>query len=412
MEIGEAHPRILLIIGGSIAAYKSLELIRLLRAAGYTVQGVLTKGGAEFITPLSVSALTGTPTYTDLFSLKDETEMGHIRLARDCDLILIAPASADLLANMACGKAEDLPTAVLLARDIDGPACLAAPAMNVRMWEHPATQRNLSQLQADGVEIIEPDSGAMACGEYGAGRMAQPEQIMHQVQAALQPDQKLAGKHIIVTAGATQEKLDPVRYLSNDSSGKQGIAIADACRQLGASVTCIHGALQVPVPAGIDAVPTLSAEEMLAAVEQALPADAAICAAAVSDWYLPDIPEQKQKKQDGETSWQLTLQQTPDILHHLANHPRYRPSLVVGFAAETGDALAKARQKHQRKGCDWLLVNDVSGGAVFGADDTRLWYMDAHHTQDWGVLPKHAAAKRLAGQLADYWMTKTGDTPS
>ncbi len=394
--------RILLVISGSIAAYKSLELIRLLRGERYEVSAILTKGGSEFITPLSVSSLTGTDTYTDLFSLKDEVEMGHIQLSRQHDLIVVAPASADLMASMAHGHAGDLASATLLAADTP---VMVAPAMNHRMWDHPATQRNIAQLEQDGITLIAPGIGEQACGEEGAGRMAEPEIILAAIRNALQTNthKPLQGKHAVVTSGPTQEPIDPVRYIGNRSSGKQGHAIASALLEAGADVTLITGPVHIPAPAGAKVLHVRTASEMHQAVENALPADIAICAAAVADWTPQQAATHKLKKQGNDSAPEISLTQTQDILATIARHSTNRPELVIGFAAETEAQETHAKAKREAKGCDWILVNDVSGGAIFGADTTQLTLISEDEADRWPSLTKQEAASRLVNRIVHYF---------
>lgn len=390
--------RILLIIGGGIAAYKSLELIRLLKKAGAAVTPVLTKAGAEFVTPLSVSALAGEKIYTALFDLTDEAEMGHIQLSRVADLLVVAPATADLMAKMAQGRADDLASTLLLATDTP---VLVAPAMNVRMWTHPATQRNLATLRGDGVRFVGPDEGEMACGEYGPGRMAEPAAILGAIAAAL-AEGPLAGKHVLVTSGPTHEPIDPVRYIANRSSGAQGTAIAAALRDLGARVTFVTGPATVPAPDGVDVVRVETAREMLAAVEAALPADAAVMAAAVADWRVANAATSKIKKVAGAALPKLDFAENPDILKSVAQSPDRRPRLVVGFAAETDDVLAHAQAKRARKGCDWIVANDVSPGTgIMGGAENAVTLITAEGAEDWPRLPKEEVARRLAARIAE-----------
>lgn len=390
--------RILLVISGSIAAYKALELIRLLRREGMEVNAILTEGGARFITPLAVSALTGQPTYTDLWSLKDEVEMGHIRLSRESDLIVVAPASADLIARMAWGRADDLAAATLLASD---KPILLAPAMNAQMWKKPATQRNLRLLTEDGVELIAPGRGEMACGEVGDGRMAEPEAILAAIRRALTQG-PLSGRHAIVTAGPTFEPVDPVRFLGNRSSGKQGYAIAEALARRGARVTLISGPTALNTPTGVDRVSIETAQEMHDAVQAALPADVFIGTAAVADWR-PAIPsDRKLKKRKNAEPPALTLKENPDILAAVAKGQK-RPALVIGFAAETEDLESSAADKRTRKQVDWVLANDVSGGGIFGADETSLLLLTAEGSEHWSAISKREAAERLARRIAKHF---------
>ncbi len=390
--------RILLIIGGGIAAYKALDLIRRLREAGAAVTPVLTKAGAEFVTPLSVSALAGTKVYADLFDLTDEAEMGHIQLSRVADLIVVAPATADLMAKMAAGLAGDLASTLLLATDT---RVLLAPAMNVRMWQHPATQRNLGQLQADGVLTVGPNEGDMACGEYGPGRMAEPMEIVAAVTAALKAG-PLAGRHVIVTSGPTQEPIDPVRYIANRSSGVQGTAIAAALAALGAEVTFVTGPAQVPPPGGVRVVRVDTAAQMLAAVTAALPADAAVFAAAVADWRVVNAAGQKHKKDGSGKPPALEFAENPDILATVAQMKAGRPKLVVGFAAETEKVAEHAAAKRLRKGCDWIVANDVSeGSGVMGGAENAVTLISAAGSEDWPRMSKEMVARKLAARIAE-----------
>lgn len=387
--------RILLIVGGGIAAYKACELVRLIRKAGHRVTCVLTAGGQQFVTPMTLAALSENPVYTTLWDLKDEAEMGHIQLSRAADLVVIAPATADLMARMAAGIADDLATTLLLATD---KPVLAAPAMNVRMWQHPATQRNVATLRGDGVTVMEPDEGPMACGEYGPGRLPEPDAILRAIEAALAPASgRLKGRHILVTAGPTHEPIDPVRYIANRSSGKQGFAIAGALAALGARVTLVAGPVTLPTPAGVDRVDVETAREMAAAVDAALPADAAVMVAAVADWRVADAAGQKIKK--GEATPGLALVENPDILASLAADAR-RPALVIGFAAETERVVEHAVAKRARKGADWIVANDVSGD-VMGGDANSVHLVTAAGVEHWEHLPKDAVARRLAERIAD-----------
>ncbi len=392
--------RILLIISGGIAAYKSLELIRRLRERGAAVRCVLTKGGAEFVTPLSVAALSEDKVYQDLFSLTDESEMGHIRLSREADLLLVAPATADLLARMTMGLADSLATAVLLATD---KPVMVAPAMNSRMWEHPATQANLRTLEERGVLRVGPNDGALACGEVGAGRMAEVAEIVDAVEHHFGLGQPLRGRRAIVTSGPTREPIDPVRYISNHSSGKQGHAIAAALARLGASVTLVSGPVALADPAGVTTLHVETAEQMLGACLEALPADIAVCAAAVADWKVIDPAPHKQKKMDGEPPPAVELAPNPDILNSLATAAvDRRPLLVVGFAAETFDVVENAVAKRRRKGCDWILANDVGAGTgTFGGDDNTIHLVTAEAVEDWPTMSKRQVAERLARRIAE-----------
>jgi phosphopantothenoylcysteine decarboxylase/phosphopantothenate--cysteine ligase len=393
-----AGKRILLIIGGGVAAYKALDLSRRLMERGATVRGVLTSGGQEFITPLSVASLTGEQCYTNLFSLKDEAEMGHIRLSREADLIVIAPATADLIAKMANGHANDLASTILLATD---KPVLIAPAMNAQMWDHAAVRRNVKQLGEDGVMMVGPDAGLLACGEVGAGRLADVMDIVGAVEDFFSRQSgALAGKHIVVTAGPTHEPIDPVRYIANRSSGKQGFAIAGALANLGAQVTLVAGPVDQPTPAGVTRVDIQTALEMDAAVKAALPADAAVCVAAVADWRAASGAEQKLKKsKDGLPNLKLT--ENPDILKGLASMGEGRPALVVGFAAETENVIEYATAKRTRKGCDIIVANDVSatGGAMGGATN-EIHIISEGGTDSWPRMDKAEVASRLAHLIA------------
>ncbi len=389
--------RILLIISGGIAAYKSLELIRRLRERGAAVRCIMTAAAQHFVTPLSVAALSEDKVYTDLWSLTDESEMGHIRLTREADLVVVAPASADLIARMAAGLADDLATTALLASD---KRVLLAPTMNVMMWAHPATQANLAVLAARGVERVGPGSGDLACGEVGSGRIAEPLEIVAAIERMLAPDQGLAGRRALVTSGPTREPIDPVRYLSNHSSGKQGHAIAAALAALGAETVLVAGPTQEPAPAGVRLVPVETAAEMLSACEAALPVDVAVMAAAVADWRVEAVARSKLKK-DGGGPPLLRLAENPDILSTIARRADDRPALVVGFAAETDAIVANARAKRERKGCDWILANDVSPGTgTFGGDRNTIHLVDARGVEDWPKMTKREVAARLAGRVA------------
>jgi phosphopantothenoylcysteine decarboxylase/phosphopantothenate--cysteine ligase len=389
--------RVLLIVGGGIAAYKALELTRLLRKVGIAVSPVLTAAGARFVTPLSLSALAEAPTRTDLFSLEEEAEMGHIELSRSADLIVVAPATADLMAKAAHGLADDLASTTLLATD---KPVLMAPAMNVRMWLHPATQRNLRILEGDGVKIVGPDEGPMACGEFGPGRLAEPEAIFEAVVAALSGGTRpLTGRHVLVTAGPTLEPLDPVRVLTNRSSGKQGYAIAAGLAELGARVTLVTGPTALATPAGVDRRDVETAAEMLNACQAALPADAAVCVAAVSDWRPDSVFEVKLKK-GPEGPPAVRLVENPDILATLSARGPARPRLVVGFAAETTDVEANAKAKLARKGCDWIIANDVSDAKVMGGDDNEVLVIEAGDAERWPRAGKGEIGRRLAARIA------------
>lgn len=389
---------VLFIIGGGISAYKSLDLIRRLREAGAAVTPVMTRAAMEFVTPLSVAALSGAKVYKDLFDLTDEAEMGHIQLSRVADLIVVAPATADLMAKMAAGRADDLASTLLLATDTK---VLIAPAMNVRMWQHPATQRNLAQLRADGIIVVGPNEGQMACGEYGPGRMAEPLEILAAIESVLTGG-PLAGKHALVTSGPTHEPIDPVRYIANRSSGAQGAAIAAALRDLGANVTFVTGPAQVPPPAGVTVVKVETALQMLAAVEAALPADVAVFAAAVADWRVSHAADHKLKKDGSGKEPTLSLTQNPDILARVSQMKTGRPKLVIGFAAETENVLAHAIAKRARKGCDWIAANDVSPatGIMGGAENAVTLISDAG-TEIWQRMEKTSVAKKLAAKIAE-----------
>lgn len=407
------HRRILLIIGGGIAAYKAIELVRLLRKASHSVRCLLTRAGEQFVTPLTLAALSENKVYTYLFDLKDEVEMGHIQLSREADLVVVAPATADLLAKMAGGIADDLATTLLLATD---KPVLAAPAMNVRMWLHPATQRNVATLRGDGVTVMEPDEGEMACGEYGPGRLPEPEAIKAAIEAALaqgtivrplggQPDfapsrhRPLYGRRILVTAGPTHEPIDPVRYIANRSSGKQGFAIAAAAAEAGAEVLLVAGPVPLPTPPGVVRVDVETAREMAAEVEAGLPVDAAIMVAAVADWRAADTSAQKIKKDGSGEVPPLALAENPDILASVAKSAK-RPPLLVGFAAETNDVIAHAQAKLARKGCDLIVANDVSADPM-GGETNRVHIVSKAGVDSWDRLPKEAVARKLMEKIAD-----------
>jgi phosphopantothenoylcysteine decarboxylase / phosphopantothenate---cysteine ligase len=390
--------RVLLIIGGGIAAYKSLELIRELKRRGVGVATILTRAGSQFVTPLSIGSLSGEKVHTELFSLTDELEMGHIELSRSTDLIVVAPATANLMASMANGLAADLATTALLATD---KRVLMAPAMNVRMWEHHATQRNLARLLADDIAVVGPDNGEMACGEYGPGRMAEPVAIADAIINLLeQKARPLAGLRLLVTSGPTHEPIDPVRYIANRSSGKQGHAIAAAAARAGAKVTLVSGPVAIADPRGVETVHVETAREMMDAVERALPADIAIFAAAVADWRTHDRSDIKIKK-GGEGAPVLALAENPDILAHIARREHGRPQLVVGFAAETHDLIAHAIAKRARKGCDWMLANDVGAGTdVMGGDRNTIHLISETGVEDWPLMSKDDVAERLIARVA------------
>lgn len=386
--------RVLLVIGGGIAAYKSLELIRLLAKEGVKTRAILTRAGAEFVTPLSVGALTQDKVYSDLFNLTDESEMGHIELSRSADLVVVAPATADLMAKLANGHASDLASTALLATD---KPVLMAPAMNVRMWLHAATQRNLARLQTDGVRFVGPDEGDMACGEYGPGRMAEPEAIKTAILALLS-DGPLKGKRALVTAGPTVEAIDPVRFLSNRSSGRQGYAIAAALAELGAEVTLVSGPTNLAAPPGVKLQRVESALEMLGASEAALPLDVAVMVAAVADWR-PTKEARAKIKKDQAGAPAIALQENPDILATLSKAGKKRPKLVIGFAAETNDVEDNARAKIAKKGCDWIVANDVSGDVMGGAENQVL-LIKRDGAETWPRMAKEAVARKLAVEIA------------
>lgn len=408
---------VLLIITGSVASYKSLELIRLLKAEGTQVTAILSKGGSKFITPLAVSSLTGTKTYDDLFSLTDEVEMGHIELSRVADVVLVAPASADILAKMAAGLADDLATTALLATN---KPVIVAPAMNHKMWGHPATRRNITLLTNDGVRVIQPTEGEMACGEFGVGRMAEPATIVEYLRGqafesqpkaslfnipaqGLSRPQLLKGKRAIVTSGPTVEAIDPVRYLGNRSSGKQGHAIAAALAAAGAEVTLISGSVNIPDPKGVARViHTGNADAMLKAVNETLPADIFVAAAAVADWRLAEPAKQKLKKKSNEAKLTLEFVPTVDILAEVS-HSKKRPMLVIGFAAETEKLLEHARAKRAAKGCDWLIANEVGTHRVFGAEDNTVTLITEHAEEHWPLASKHDIAVKLAVRIGEYF---------
>ncbi|WP_417316617.1 bifunctional phosphopantothenoylcysteine decarboxylase/phosphopantothenate--cysteine ligase CoaBC [Emcibacter sp.] len=399
------NKRLLLIIGGGIAAYKVLDLIRRLRERGVRIRPVLTKGGAQFVTPLSVSALAEEKVYQDIFSLTDEAEMGHIRLSRETDLVLVAPATADLMAKMTAGIADDLATTALLATD---KPVLIAPSMNTKMWEHPATRRNLAQLQQDGIGVIAPGAGDLACGEVGAGRLAEVPDMVRAIEDffdSRRAQSALTGKHVVVTAGPTREAIDPVRYIANRSSGRQGYAIASALADLGARVTLVSGPTALDCPDGVDRVDVESARDMQTAVESALPADVAVCVAAVADWRTEGCAEQKLKKQkDGLPD--LHLVENPDILKSLSQREKNRPPLVIGFAAETEKLADHARAKRERKGCDWIVANDVSftdGASVMGGDKNAVLLITGEDEKSWPEADKEQIAAQLATEIEKHF---------
>jgi phosphopantothenoylcysteine decarboxylase/phosphopantothenate--cysteine ligase len=386
---------VLLIIGGGIAAYKSLELIRRLAERGVHTRAILTKAGAEFVTPLSVSALTGSKVFQDLFSLTDESEMGHIELSRAADLVVVAPATADLMGKLAGGLANDLASTTLLATD---KPILLAPAMNVRMWQSPSVKRSFEILKQDGVLFAGPNDGEMACGEFGPGRMAEPLEIVAAIESALGAEGPLAGVHALVTAGPTREPVDPVRFLANHSSGKQGYAIAEALVRAGAQTTLISGPVSIAPPQGVKLMRVTTAREMLAACEASLPADVLVMAAAVADWR-PDIAaNSKIKKSTDRIVPLIKLVENPDILATMAHHAN-RPRLVIGFAAETDDVVENAVAKRARKGADWIIANDVSGD-VMGGERNRVHLISATGTEDWPEMSKKDVGTRLAARIA------------
>ena len=392
-----AGKHILLIIGGGIAAFKSLDLIRRLRERGAVVTPVLTRAGEEFVTPLSVSALAGNKVFRDLFDLGDEAEMGHIQLSRVADLVVVAPATADLMAKMAHGLANDLASTLLLATDTP---VLIAPAMNVRMWEHAATKRNLATLKGDGIAIVGPNDGDMACGEYGPGRMAEPLEIVAAIEARL-ADGPLKGKKVLVTSGPTHEPIDPVRYIANRSSGAQGAAIGRALAALGADVVFVTGPADVPAPDSVQVIKVQTAQQMLEAVQAALPVDAGVFAAAVADWRVNSASDRKLKKsKDGLPV--IEFAENPDILKTVSQMKKGRPSLVVGFAAETNDVIENATAKRKRKGCDWIIANDVSPGTgIMGGSENAVTLISDDGVEDWPRMGKDAVAAKLAARIAD-----------
>lgn len=392
-----ANKHILLIVGGGIAAFKALDLVRRLREQGAQVTPVLTKAGSEFVTPLSLSALSAAKVYQDLFDLTDEAEMGHIELSRAADLIVVAPATADLMAKMAGGLANDLASTLLLATD---KRVLIAPSMNVRMWEHPATQRNLSTLRNDGILVVGPNDGDMACGEYGPGRMAEVPEIIAGIDAALSSG-PLKGRHVLVTSGPTHEPIDPVRYIANRSSGAQGTAIAKALAALGAQVTFVTGPADVPPPQGVKVIAVQTAAEMRDAVLAADPADAAVFAAAVADWHIANAGNSKIKK-DGNGLPTLQFAENPDILATVSQLEKGRPALVVGFAAETDNVIENATAKRERKGCDWIVANDVSPETgIMGGSENAVTLITENGAESWPRMGKDAVAQTLATRIAE-----------
>ncbi|MBT3556259.1 MAG: bifunctional phosphopantothenoylcysteine decarboxylase/phosphopantothenate--cysteine ligase CoaBC [Rhodospirillales bacterium] len=391
--------RILLIVAGGIAAYKTPELVRLIAKAGGSTRVILTDAGAQFVTPMTLGSVSGDTVYDDLFSLTEESDMGHIQLSREADLVVVAPATADLMAKMATGLATDLASTTLLATD---KPVMIAPAMNVRMWEHAATQQNLQTLSARGVHMVGPEEGDMACGEYGMGRMAEPAYILAAIQSFFQASNRLMGQRALVTSGPTHEAIDPVRYIANRSSGKQGHAIAAALAAMGAETTLVSGPTNLPDPAGVHMVHVQSARNMLDACESALPAHIAVCAAAVADWRPADEAASKMKKLPGEAPAPLSLSENPDILRTLGAAGNKRPGLLIGFAAETDSVVENAQKKRLSKGCDWILANDVSAGTgTFGGDENVIHLVDEHGVEDWPRLSKIAVAQKLANRIVD-----------
>jgi phosphopantothenoylcysteine decarboxylase / phosphopantothenate---cysteine ligase len=392
-----AGKHILLIIGGGIAAFKSLDLIRRLRERGAEVTPVLTRAGTEFVTPLSVSALAGKKVFQDLFGLGDEAEMGHIQLSRVADLLVVAPATADLMAKMAQGHANDLASTLLLATDTP---VMIAPAMNVRMWDHPATQRNLGILKSDGIAVVGPNEGDMACGEFGPGRMAEPLEIVAAIETRL-ADGPLKGKRVLVTSGPTHEPIDPVRYIANRSSGAQGTAIGAALAALGAEVIFVTGPADVPPPEGVTVIKVQTAQDMMQAVQDTLPVDAGVFAAAVADWRVDGASDRKLKKsKDGLPS--LAFAENPDILKTVSQMTKGRPPLMVGFAAETNDVIDHATAKRKRKGCDWIVANDVSPATgIMGGTENAVTLITDTGAESWPRMGKDEVARKLAARIAD-----------
>lgn len=397
--------RILLIISGGIAAYKSLELIRRLRERGAAVRGVLTASATQFVTPLSVSALSEDKVYGDLFSLTDEAEMGHIQLSRDADLVVVAPATTNILAKMAQGIGDDLATTVLLATDKD---VIAAPAMNVRMWEHAATRDNIATLRSRGIRFAGPTEGAMACGEFGEGRMVEPLEIVSEIERYFSTAAPLSGRRAIVTSGPTHEAIDPVRYIANRSSGKQGHAIAAALAGMGAETVLVTGPTEQADPPGVEIMRIESARDMYEACLSALPAEIAVCAAAVADWRPAEQGDRKIKKQDGAPPPGIEMVENPDILRALAGAENQRPNLVVGFAAETDNVVENAIAKRDRKGCDWIVANDVSPNTgTFGGDANTVHLITASGAENWPAMAKTDVAARLAERIAEHFTPTT-----
>ena len=391
--------RILLIVTGGIAAYKSLELVRQIRSAGGEVRALLTKSAAEFVTPLSLQALTENRVYSDLFSLTDESEMGHIQLSRSSDLIVVAPATANFLAKMRSGISDDLASTVVLATD---KPVLVAPSMNIRMWDHTATRENLSVLKDRNIKFIGPSEGEMACGEYGLGRMSEPLAIVDVIKSILDPNRPLDGKTALVTAGPTREPIDPVRFISNRSSGKQGYAIAEALAAAGAETTLVTGPTNLPVPSGMRVLKIETADQMLAHCMGSLPVNIAVCAAAVADWKVANKSNQKIKKQKNFNHENLRFNQNPDILKTLSNAENNRPDLVIGFAAETENILNNGIMKRKEKNCDWILANDVATGTeTFGGDNNAIHFISKKETEEWPIMKKGDVARYLAKKIID-----------
>jgi len=404
--VNESPKTVLLIIGGGIAAYKTLELIRLLSKLGIGCRCILTRAAEEFVTPLSVASLSGDKVYTDLFSLTDEAEMGHIQLSRSADLVVVAPATADLMSKMASGMASDLATTALLATD---KPVMIAPAMNVRMWQHPATQRNLQTLIGDGVMVVGPEDGDMACGEFGPGRLSEPEQIAKSINDFFEPDsaKPLRGRKILVTAGPTHEPIDPVRYIANRSSGKQGYAIADALAALGADVTLISGPTRLDANPNVTLRSVESAQEMLLACEETLPVDVAVFAAAVADWRVNNEASQKIKKQAGALP-DLSLTENPDILATVSGSTSNRPALVIGFAAETENIVENGKAKLRKKGCDWIVANDVSvSTGTFGGEENQVFLLKGASAESWPKQSKQSVAKTLGTHISDFFQSNS-----
>ena len=392
-----AGRKILLIIGGGVAAFKALDLIRRLRERGASVTPVITHSGQQFVTPLSAAALAAGKVYTELFDLTEEAEMGHIELSRANDLVVVAPATADLLGKMAAGLANDLASTLLMATD---KRVLVAPSMNLRMWQHPATRRNMATLEGDGVLVVGPGEGAMACGEFGPGRMAEVPEIIAAIETAL-ADGPLRGRHVLVTSGPTHEPIDPVRYIANRSSGAQGTAIASALRDLGAEVSFITGPAEVAPPDGVTVIEVETAREMLQAVQAALPADAAVFAAAVADWRVANAAGSKLKKAGGDALPELEFAENPDILASVSQMGAGRPELVIGFAAETDAVVENATAKRRRKGCDWIVANDVRPETgIMGGSENAVILISESGAEPWERMPKEAVARRLAERIA------------